>query len=51
MSLLSIILICIVALEHLYFLILEMFLWTTPKGIKAFGLKSKQFARHKGIGR
>lgn len=21
-----------------------MFLWTTPKGIKAFGLKSKQFA-------
>jgi len=45
MSLLSIILICIVALEHLYFLILEMFLWTTPKGIKAFGLKSKQFAK------
>lgn len=44
MNLLTIILIAIVALEHLYFLILEMFLWTTPKGIKAFGLKSKQFA-------
>ena len=44
MTLYSIILIGIVALEHLYFLILEMFLWTTPKGIKTFGLKSKQFA-------
>ena len=38
------ILILIVAIEHLYFLILEMFLWTTPKGIKTFGLKSKDFA-------
>ncbi len=36
--------IAIVALEHIYFLILEMFLWTQPKGIKAFGLKSKAFA-------
>ena len=44
MSLLSTILIGLVALEHLYFLILEMFLWTTPKGIKTFRLKSKQFA-------
>ncbi|OYX26355.1 MAG: hypothetical protein B7Z06_05805 [Flavobacteriales bacterium 32-35-8] len=44
MSLLSIYLIAFVALEHLYFLILEMFFWTKPKGIKAFGLKSKQFA-------
>ncbi len=34
----------IVAIEHIYFLILEMFLWTTPKGIKAFGLKNKAFA-------
>ncbi|WP_100614146.1 DUF1304 domain-containing protein [Confluentibacter citreus] len=44
MSFLSIFLICFVAFEHLYFLILEMFLWTKPKGIKTFGLKSKQFA-------
>lgn len=44
MKLLSIILITIVALEHFYFLILEMFLWTTKKGIKAFGLESKEFA-------
>lgn len=33
-----------VAFEHLYFLVLEMFLWTKPKGIKTFGLKSKAFA-------
>lgn len=44
MNLLTIVLISIVAIEHIYFLILEMFLWTKPKGIKTFGLKSKQFA-------
>tara|TARA_R110001583_G_scaffold49896_2_gene155969 strand:+ start:2192 stop:2545 length:354 start_codon:yes stop_codon:yes gene_type:complete len=44
MTLLTIILISFVALEHLYFLILELFFWTKPKGIKAFGLKSKEFA-------
>ena len=44
MDILTIILVCIVALEHIYFLILEMFLWTKPKGIKTFGLKSKEFA-------
>ena len=37
-------LIALVAFEHIYFLILEMFLWTKPKGIKIFGLKSKEFA-------
>jgi len=44
MSTVAIILIVFVALEHFYFLVLEMFLWTTPKGMKTFGLKSKQFA-------
>ncbi|GAA4234798.1 DUF1304 domain-containing protein [Postechiella marina] len=44
MKILSIALIAFVALEHAYFLVLEMFLWTTPKTIKAFGLKSKAFA-------
>lgn len=38
------ILIILVAIEHLYFMYLEMFLWTSKKGIKAFGLKSKEFA-------
>jgi len=37
-------LILFVALEHFYFLILEMFLWTKPKTIKIFGLKSKELA-------
>ncbi|HLV38773.1 DUF1304 domain-containing protein [Xanthomarina sp.] len=45
MSLISIFLICFVALEHLYFLVLEMFLWTSPKVIRTFGLKSKTFAQ------
>ena len=30
------VLIVIVALLHLYFLVLEMFLWTTPKGLRTF---------------
>lgn len=37
-------LIAFVSLIHIYIVILEMFLWTHPKGIKTFGLKSKQFA-------
>lgn len=44
MNILIIVLVTIVALLHFYFLILEMFFWTTPKGIKAFGLESKAFA-------
>ncbi|MFD2724598.1 DUF1304 domain-containing protein [Hyunsoonleella rubra] len=44
MSTLAVILTSIAALEHFYFLILEMFFWTKPKGIKTFGLKSKKFA-------
>lgn len=30
-------LVLLVALEHFYFLYLEMFLWTKPKGLKTFG--------------
>jgi len=44
MTLIEKILVGIIAIEHIYILILEMFLWTTPKGIKSFGLKSKEFA-------
>ncbi len=35
-------LVALVALEHIYILILEMFLWTTPYGRKAFGMKPEQ---------
>ena len=31
------ILVGLVALLHMYFLVLEMFYWTKPKGLKAFG--------------
>ena len=44
MNTISIILIAFVIFEHVYFLVLEMFLWTKPKVIKTFGLKSKTFA-------
>lgn len=44
MNFLTTFLIALVAFEHFYFLILEMFFWTKPKGIKAFNLKSKEFA-------
>ncbi|NER12643.1 DUF1304 family protein [Leptobacterium flavescens] len=43
MEILQKILIGFVALEHLYFLVLEMFLWTKPYGRRAFGLQ-KDFA-------
>ena len=32
----------LVALLHLYFLVLEMFLWTKPKGRRVFGLSPEQ---------
>ena len=38
------ILVGLVALIHVYILILEMVLWTKPKGIKTFSLKSKEYA-------
>ncbi len=36
-------LIALVAIEHLYILVLEMFLWTKPAGLRAFGL-TQEFA-------
>ena len=35
------VLIAIIAILHLYFLILEMFLWDKPLGMKAFGNTAK----------
>ena len=37
-------LVLIVALEHLYILVLEMFLWTKPRTMKVFGV-NKDFAK------
>jgi putative membrane protein len=55
MKILQIILIAFVAFEHLYFMILEMFFWTKPKGLKTFGLtkekaeNSKVLASNQGL--
>ena len=55
MNLLAQILVLIVALLHAYFLVLEMFLWTTPTGRRVFGLdaefaeQSKALAANQGL--
>ena len=43
METISKILVGLVMLEHVYILYLEMFLWTTPTGMKSFGT-TKEFA-------
>jgi putative membrane protein len=54
-TLLAQILVLIVALLHAYFLVLEMFLWTTPTGRRVFGLdaefaeQSKALAANQGL--
>lgn len=55
MQLLSALLVALVALEHLYILALEMFLWTTPRTMKTFGITaefaeaSKSLAGNQGL--
>ncbi|HLA44017.1 MAG TPA: DUF1304 domain-containing protein [Aggregatilineales bacterium] len=55
MEIISKILVGIVALEHFYILYLEMFLWTTPTGLKSFGTtretaeSSKTLAANQGL--
>ncbi|WP_310829787.1 DUF1304 domain-containing protein [Paenibacillus pedocola] len=44
MMILSTILVALVALEHVYILALEMFMWTTPRAQKAFGT-TREFAQ------
>jgi len=41
------ILVAIVALLHVYFLVLEMFLWTKPAGRRAFGTTREQAEQSK----
>ena len=38
----------LVAVEHLYILVLEMFLWTKPAGLRAFGL-TLEFAEQTAV--
>ena len=37
------------ALLHVYFLVLEMFLWDKPKGMKTFGLTPEKAAMTKSL--
>jgi putative membrane protein len=41
------VLVAVVALLHLYFLVLEMFLWDKPAGLRAFGHSAAQAAASK----
>lgn len=51
----AMILVGLVALEHVYILILEMFLWTTPRARRTFGTtesfarESKSLAANQGL--
>ncbi|WP_332691781.1 DUF1304 domain-containing protein [Devosia sp.] len=49
MSVVASILVALVALLHLYILVLEMFLWTGPRGQKAFGLTPEFAASTKAL--
>jgi len=55
MSIAANIVLAVIALLHLWFLILEMFLWTRPSGRRAFGLsaefaeQSKALAANQGL--
>ena len=55
MNIVADVLIGLVAALHLYFLVLEMFLWTTPTGRRVFGLaadfaeESKVLAANQGL--
>ena len=55
MSVLAVVLVALVALIHVYIVILEMFLWTKPQGRGAFGTtaefaeESKTLAANQGL--
>lgn len=42
MDYLAKILVSLVALEHIYILVLEMFLWTKPRTLKVFGISKEE---------
>ncbi len=55
MKKLATIFVAVVAIEHILFLALEMFFWTTPTGMKVFGLtpefaeQSRALAANQGL--
>ncbi len=55
MKFIQVFFVSLVAFEHIYFMILELFYWDKPKGLKAFGMKledakaSKVLAKNQGL--
>ncbi|CZS89951.1 uncharacterized protein RCO7_02345 [Rhynchosporium graminicola] len=55
MSILSNIAVGVLGAEHVYIMVLEMFMWTKPRGLKAFALqpdfaeKTKTLAANQGL--
>lgn len=49
MQIVSMVLVLLVATEHIYFLVLEMFLWTQPRTRKIFGMSSEDAATTKTL--
>ncbi|WP_372744992.1 DUF1304 domain-containing protein [Lutibacter sp.] len=55
MKYLQIFFVALVAFEHIYFMILELFFWDKPRGLKAFGMKleeakiTKTLAKNQGL--
>ena len=55
MSVIALVLVALVALLHVYIMVLEMFMWTGPRGRKAFGLtpefaeQTKVLAANQGL--
>ena len=48
MKTIAAVLVALVAIEHLYILVLEMFLWTKPPGLRAFNL-TPEFAQQTAV--
>ena len=44
MTIIAAVLVAIVALLHVWFLVLEMFLWQRPLGLRTFGMSAEQAA-------
>ncbi len=49
MEILPLIFVALVAIEHLYILVLEMFMWTKPRTLKVFGMSKEDAQTSKAL--
>mgnify|MGYP000583389398 CR=1 FL=1 len=49
MNLAAMVLVALIALLHLYIMVLEIFLWTSPRALKAFGMTAEFAAQTKTL--